>query len=93
MTTTSRLRNGLRFWNDWSKKFEEYVQGHPVSLSSWIRRIIWLQGRTDERKWLVECRDLDFVEISGAKAENRSSKLHNNTRATAAGYKTANRPL
>lgn len=27
-------------------------------------------------KWLVECGDVDFVEISGGNAENKTSKLH-----------------
>lgn len=30
----------------------------------------------EQVKWLVECRDVDFVEISGGNAENKSSKLH-----------------
>ncbi|KAK0516035.1 hypothetical protein JMJ35_002069 [Cladonia borealis] len=31
----------------------------------------------EQVKWLVECGDVDFVEISGGNAENKSSKLHN----------------
>ena len=30
-------------------------------------------------KWLVECGDVDFIEISGGNAENKSSKLHSKT--------------
>ena len=30
----------------------------------------------EQVKWLIECGDVDFVEISGGNAENTSSKLH-----------------
>lgn len=30
----------------------------------------------EQVKWLVECGDIDFVEISGGNAENKTSKLH-----------------
>lgn len=31
----------------------------------------------EQVKWLVECGEVDFVEISGGNAENKTSKLHN----------------
>ncbi|KAK3178812.1 hypothetical protein OEA41_000949 [Lepraria neglecta] len=31
----------------------------------------------EQVRWLVECGDIDFVEISGGNAENKTSKLHN----------------
>ena len=33
----------------------------------------------EQVKSLVECGDVDFVEISGGDAENKSSKLHSKT--------------
>lgn len=30
----------------------------------------------EQVKWLVECGEVDFVEISGGNAENKTSKLH-----------------
>ncbi len=30
----------------------------------------------EQVRWLVECGEVDFVEISGGNAENKSSKLH-----------------
>ena len=30
----------------------------------------------EQVRWLVECGEVDFVEISGGNAENKTSKLH-----------------
>lgn len=45
----------------------------------------------EQVKWLVECGDVDFVEISGGNAENRSSKLHSKTQGASVDHGSANR--
>ena len=47
----------------------------------------------EQVKWLVECGDVDFVEISGGNAENKSSKLHSKTRGAFVDHRAANRTL
>lgn len=43
----------------------------------------------EQVRWLVECGEVDFVEISGGNAENKTSKLHSKLCDDGIGGKTA----